>query len=151
MPKHWLDQRLEELKPQGKSKAGLARALGLPSSRVSEFISGIRAIKGKELRPMAKYLEWSMDALAAKINADDHTRNPDTTPGNLPLTPSGNPGGAKGGPTMNPETAEIMEMVERMTPEERADMRLHAMRKILKKLDDKEPPEPGPTKVRRPS
>ena len=57
----WLNKRLGEL--PGKTKSGLARALGIPSSRVSEIIRGARQIQAHEWQPMARYLEWQVDQL----------------------------------------------------------------------------------------
>lgn len=58
MRNHWLAKRLDELAPGGKSRTGLARALGIPPSRISEILNGSRKVKASEVRPIATYLEW---------------------------------------------------------------------------------------------
>lgn len=55
----WLEQRIEELRPHGKSKAGLAKAMNVRNATIHELISGVRKkIKVSEIPAMAKYLEW---------------------------------------------------------------------------------------------
>lgn len=54
----WLDRRLTDLKEKGKSKTGLAKALGVNKNRITEMIKGTRDIGGDEVRPLARYLEW---------------------------------------------------------------------------------------------
>jgi repressor LexA len=66
----WLDDRLRELKAKGKTKAGLASALGIAATRISEIIKGDRGIDALELKPMADYLEWSQATLLAHITGD---------------------------------------------------------------------------------
>lgn len=58
----WLETRLRDL-PGKKTKAGLARAIGKPPSRISEIVRGTRQIQQDEWRPMAAYLEWTVGEL----------------------------------------------------------------------------------------
>jgi hypothetical protein len=143
MPKHWLDQRLEELKPQGKSKSGLARALGLPSSRVSEIISGVRAIKAKELRPMADYLEWPMDALAANINTGKPSPGA-AVAGKEQVMTGDDPGVAQEDRQMKRELEEIRQIYQRLGAEDRTDV-LRYMRDKDRVRAAREAAEAGPT------
>lgn len=55
MDRQWIKRRLKELK---KTQAGLAEHLGLPGSRVSELISGVRTLQVGEVTKVAEYLEW---------------------------------------------------------------------------------------------
>jgi hypothetical protein len=148
MPKHWLDQRLEELESQGKSKSGLARALGLPSSRVSEMISGVRAIKAKELRPMADYLEWSMDALAAYINTGKPSPGA-VAAGKEQVGIGDDPGGAQEVEFMTPDTEVITEVYEHLDPQRRRELRQHAWKLLNEQVGAAEGAKPGPTRARR--
>lgn len=61
----WLDKRLGEL--PGKSKSGLARALGVAPARINEIIRGVRQIQEREWQPMARYLDWQIDQLHLAI------------------------------------------------------------------------------------
>jgi SOS-response transcriptional repressor LexA len=56
----WLDTRLKELRDQNKNKnkVGLADALGIAPSRITQIINGTRRIHSTEVEPMARYLEW---------------------------------------------------------------------------------------------
>lgn len=58
----WLEKRLAELgnRPDGpkKNKLGLAHHLKVQPSRITEIIKGERKIAGREVRPLAEYLEW---------------------------------------------------------------------------------------------
>lgn len=56
MRNDWLAQRLKEL---GKTGQGLANALGVNKSRISEIIGGRRGVKADEVIAMALYLEMS--------------------------------------------------------------------------------------------
>lgn len=68
----WLEDRLDEL--PGKSKVGLARALGIGPSRITEIVKGTRRVQAGEWAPMARYLDWSVDQLHLAIDG-------------MPLTP----------------------------------------------------------------
>jgi SOS-response transcriptional repressor LexA len=69
MRRKWLEARLAELKPiSGKSKSGLAKALGVPPSRITEMLDGSRKIHSSEVSPMAKYLEIPEETLLALIS-----------------------------------------------------------------------------------
>ena len=57
MRNDWLEQRIEEMKPQGKSKKGLADALKLWPARITEIIAGRRELSPAEVLGIAHYLE----------------------------------------------------------------------------------------------
>ena len=44
----------------GKSKGGLAEAMGVRPGAVSEILSGIRLIKASEIAPIVEYFELNM-------------------------------------------------------------------------------------------
>jgi SOS-response transcriptional repressor LexA len=67
MRNQWLKDRLAELRPGGKSAAGLAKALGLAKPRISEIISGNRNVQSSEITRMATYLEWPEPVLLDHI------------------------------------------------------------------------------------
>ncbi len=62
MKNNWLSARLKEI---GKTQAALAEHLALPKPRISEIISGQRAIGGKEVKPIAEFLETSVGQVLA--------------------------------------------------------------------------------------
>ena len=66
----WLDDRLQELAHTGKNRAGLARALGIPPTRVTEISKGRRKIQEGEWAAAASYLEWSIDQLHAAVSGN---------------------------------------------------------------------------------
>lgn len=57
----WLEERLKQL--PGKTKAGLARAIGKPQTRITDLVKGRRRILENEWGVVASYLEWSVDEL----------------------------------------------------------------------------------------
>lgn len=57
----WLEDRLRDLRPQGKSKSGLAKILGAAPARVTELIQGDRSISSHEVLKVAQYLEWTLE------------------------------------------------------------------------------------------
>lgn len=67
---HWLEARLRELKPKGKSGAGLAEAIGRPKQRVYEMYRQ-NGKQGRflphEIGRAAHYLEWTETELLARI------------------------------------------------------------------------------------
>jgi len=64
----WLEDRLKALRANGKSKGGLALAMGVRNSAITEIISGKRKIAANELPKMAAYLEWSEPQLLTAIS-----------------------------------------------------------------------------------
>lgn len=54
----WIEQRLKEL--EGRNKAGLAKALGLPAPRISDIIKGRRGINALESKRIADYLQMNI-------------------------------------------------------------------------------------------
>ena len=56
MRNDWLAQRLKEI---GKTGQGLANALGINKSRISEIIGGRRGVKADEIITIAAYLEMN--------------------------------------------------------------------------------------------
>jgi len=59
MRRDWIEERLEELRPRGKTKAGLADAMGLPATRISAIIKGERKLDAPQILGLAQYLEIS--------------------------------------------------------------------------------------------
>ncbi|HWX06132.1 MAG TPA: S24 family peptidase [Bradyrhizobium sp.] len=66
-----LDVKIIErgLKRTGKSKGGLAIAMGVRAGAVSEILSGIRLIKASELEPIVEYLELNMVPIMGRVGA----------------------------------------------------------------------------------
>lgn len=60
----WIDQRLRQL---GKTKMGLAEALGLEPARITEIIQGKRAVKVSEIPRMARHLDMDAGAVLAAL------------------------------------------------------------------------------------
>ena len=60
MKNEWIKSTLKQ---QGKTAKGLAEALGLPHTRVSEMIHGKRDIQITEVATMSRYLETSIDSI----------------------------------------------------------------------------------------
>lgn len=77
MRNQWIADRLKEL---GKSKAGLADALGLPRPRITEIMKGDRVIKAAEILPLARYLELDPGYVLLRI-----TSKTDVEPAELPF------------------------------------------------------------------
>jgi plasmid maintenance system antidote protein VapI len=61
----WMRERLGEL---DKSGADLARALGIPKSRVSEMLAGKRRLQPNEIRPVARFLEIPEAQVVANLS-----------------------------------------------------------------------------------
>ncbi|MBR0754835.1 S24 family peptidase [Bradyrhizobium jicamae] len=53
----------------GKSKGGLAEAMGVRPGAVSEILSGIRLIKASEIAPIVEYLELNMVPIMGRVGA----------------------------------------------------------------------------------
>ena len=66
-----LDAALIEraLEKTGKSKGGLARAMGVRAGAVSEILSGIRLIKASEIAPIMEYLELNAVPIVGRVGA----------------------------------------------------------------------------------
>ena len=66
-----LDVRLIErgLEKTGKSKGGLADAMGVRAGAVSEILSGIRLIKASELAPIMEYLRLNSVPIMGRVGA----------------------------------------------------------------------------------
>ncbi|BBB98430.1 repressor LexA [Bradyrhizobium japonicum] len=66
-----LDAALIEraLEKTGKSKGGLARAMGVRAGAVSEILSGIRLIKASEIAPIMEYLELNSVPIVGRVGA----------------------------------------------------------------------------------
>ena len=66
-----LDIRLIErgLKKPGKTKGGLATAMGVRPGAVSEILSGIRLIKASEIAPIIDYLELNSVPIMGRVGA----------------------------------------------------------------------------------
>ena len=57
------------LEKTGKSKGGLARAMGVRPGAVSEILSGIRLIKASEIAPIMDYLELNSVPIMGRVGA----------------------------------------------------------------------------------
>jgi repressor LexA len=66
-----MDSKLIErgLKKTGKSKGGLANAMGVRAGAVSEILSGIRLIKASEIDPIIRYLELNSVPIMGRVGA----------------------------------------------------------------------------------
>jgi repressor LexA len=66
-----LDVRMIErgLAKTGKSKGGLAAAMGVRPGAVSEVLSGIRLIKASELQPIIEYLKLNLVPIMGRVGA----------------------------------------------------------------------------------
>src|SRR5471032_670683 len=59
----------EGLERTGKSKGGLAAAMGVRPGAVSELFSGIRLIKASEIEPIIEYLELNSVPIMGRVGA----------------------------------------------------------------------------------
>src|SRR4249920_1644246 len=66
-----LDIRLIErgLEKPGKTKGGLATAMGVRPGAVSEILSGLRLIKASEIAPIMEYLELNSVPIMGRVGA----------------------------------------------------------------------------------
>lgn len=64
----WIKDRIRSLRARGKSQTGLASALGIDPSRVTEIVKGDRQIKSAEVAPLAAYLEMTVAEVMAAID-----------------------------------------------------------------------------------
>jgi repressor LexA len=66
-----LDIRLIErgLQKPGKTKGGLAAAMGVRPGAVSEILSGLRLIKAAEIAPIVEYLELNSVPIMGRVGA----------------------------------------------------------------------------------
>src|SRR5450755_1644403 len=66
-----LDVRMIErgLEKPGKTKGGLALAMGVRAGAVSEILSGIRLIKASEIAPITDYLELNSVPIMGRVGA----------------------------------------------------------------------------------
>jgi repressor LexA len=66
-----LDVKMIErgLEKTGKSKGGLAAAMGVRPGAVSEVLSGIRLIKASELQPIIEYLRLNLVPIMGRVGA----------------------------------------------------------------------------------
>jgi repressor LexA len=66
-----LDVRMIErgLEKPGKTKGGLATAMGVRPGAVSEILSGIRQIKATEIQPIIDYLELNSVPIMGRVGA----------------------------------------------------------------------------------
>ncbi len=64
----WISDRLGEL---GKKKKGLAEALGLPHTRISDILIGTRALKVTEVKPFADFMNISTEEVLARFSGDE--------------------------------------------------------------------------------
>jgi repressor LexA len=66
-----LDVRMIErgLEKPGKTKGGLATAMGVRPGAVSEILSGLRLIKASEITPITEYLELNSVPIMGRVGA----------------------------------------------------------------------------------
>jgi len=57
------------LERTGKSKGGLARAMGVRAGAVSEILSGLRLIKASEIEPITEYLRLNLVPIMGRVGA----------------------------------------------------------------------------------
>ena len=57
------------LEKTGKSKGGLARAMGVRPGAVSEILSGLRLIKASEIFPIMEYLQLNTVPIMGRVSA----------------------------------------------------------------------------------
>jgi repressor LexA len=57
------------LKKPGKTKGGLAQAMGVRPGAVSEILSGLRLIKASEIEPITEYLELNYVPIMGRVGA----------------------------------------------------------------------------------
>jgi repressor LexA len=57
------------LQRPGKTKGGLARAMGVRPGAVSEILSGLRLIKASEIAPIMEYLELNSVPIVGRVGA----------------------------------------------------------------------------------
>jgi repressor LexA len=57
------------LEKPGKTKGGLATAMGVRPGAVSEILSGIRLIKASEITPIIDYLELNSVPIMGRVGA----------------------------------------------------------------------------------
>jgi repressor LexA len=57
------------LKKPGKTKGGLAQAMGVRPGAVSEILSGLRLIKASEIEPITEYLELNCVPIMGRVGA----------------------------------------------------------------------------------
>jgi len=57
------------LEKTGKSKGGLAQAMGVRPGAVSEILSGLRLIKASEIAPIMEYLELNSVPIMGRVGA----------------------------------------------------------------------------------
>jgi repressor LexA len=57
------------LHKSGKTKGGLARAMGVRPGAVSEILSGLRLIKASEIAPIMEYLELNTVPIMGRVGA----------------------------------------------------------------------------------
>src|SRR5947208_15938335 len=87
-----LDIRMIErgLEKPGKTKGGLARAMGVRPGAVSEILSGLRLIKASEITPIIEYLELNSVPIMGRVRAGasiepEHEHVPPEGPGEVEL------------------------------------------------------------------
>ena len=73
--RRWLENRFAELRPR-KTRAGLARVLGVEPPQITMMVKGERRIQTKEVQKIASYLEWSKEIVLAHIANDDEPPPP---------------------------------------------------------------------------
>lgn len=68
-PPTFVKARVKDLAWRGKTLGGLAKAMGVDNSRISEIIKGERQVKVSELSAMSIYLEMSITDLVVALTS----------------------------------------------------------------------------------
>ena len=84
MRNDWLARRLKEL---GKTGQGMANALGINKSRISEIIGGRRGVKADEIITISNYLEMSEREVIALLSGASSTAQPGFAEASAPMAP----------------------------------------------------------------
>ncbi|MEZ5756699.1 MAG: helix-turn-helix transcriptional regulator [Emcibacteraceae bacterium] len=70
--RNWISERIKLL---GKKKKDLAEILGLPHTRISDMISGTRALKITEIVKFADFMEMSVSEVLSGFNSSQSRPN----------------------------------------------------------------------------
>ena len=69
----WISDRIREL---GKKKKDLAEVLGLPHTRISDIISGNRALKVTEVEPFANFMDMRIEEILSCFSSNKSNLKP---------------------------------------------------------------------------
>ena len=104
MRNDWLARRLKEL---GKTGQGLANALGINKSRISEIIGGRRGVKADEIITISNYLEMTEREVIALLSGASANHPPGFSEGPAPLLEPHPRGGGRYAGSFVPEPKDL--------------------------------------------